>query len=164
MSVQLCSTTVRRPCDLRRSKRPLPWAVRLEPSFSTRAAFASAATRGASGCGAPLTSMLRSASSRSPSDPSAPRHPNCVPTGELGRFARRALDSGYHYLIIDARYEKLRENGVIAHVQCLKPSPSATIILGSNERSWKCCRRLTGRDASGFSPQCARLPSSQSRR
>jgi putative transposase len=32
---------------------------------------------------------------------------------ELGRFARRELDSEYPYLIIDARYEKLRENGVI---------------------------------------------------
>jgi putative transposase len=31
----------------------------------------------------------------------------------LGRFARRELDSEYPYLIIDARYEKLRENGVI---------------------------------------------------
>ena len=29
------------------------------------------------------------------------------------RFARRELDSEYPYLIIDARYEKLRENGVI---------------------------------------------------
>ena len=32
---------------------------------------------------------------------------------ELGRFARRELDSEYPYLILDARYEKLRENGVI---------------------------------------------------
>ena len=32
---------------------------------------------------------------------------------ELGRFARRELESEYPYLIIDARYEKLRENGVI---------------------------------------------------
>ena len=32
---------------------------------------------------------------------------------ELGRFARRELVSEYPYLIIDARYEKLRENGVI---------------------------------------------------
>jgi putative transposase len=32
---------------------------------------------------------------------------------ELGRFARRELESEYLYLIIDARYEKLRENGVI---------------------------------------------------
>jgi putative transposase len=32
---------------------------------------------------------------------------------ELGRFARRELDNQYPYLIIDARYEKLRENGVI---------------------------------------------------
>ena len=32
---------------------------------------------------------------------------------ELGRFARRELESEYPYLIVDARYEKLRENGVI---------------------------------------------------
>jgi putative transposase len=30
---------------------------------------------------------------------------------ELGRFARRELESEYPYLIVDARYEKLRENG-----------------------------------------------------
>ena len=32
---------------------------------------------------------------------------------ELGRFTRRELESEYPYLIVDARYEKLRENGVI---------------------------------------------------
>ena len=32
---------------------------------------------------------------------------------ELGRFARRQLESEYPYLILDARYEKVRENGVI---------------------------------------------------
>ena len=32
---------------------------------------------------------------------------------ELGHFARRELESEYPYVIIDARYEKLRENGVI---------------------------------------------------
>ena len=32
---------------------------------------------------------------------------------ELGRFARRELENEYPYLIVDARYEKLRENGVI---------------------------------------------------
>jgi putative transposase len=32
---------------------------------------------------------------------------------ELGRFARRELDSEYPYLIVDARYEKVRENAVI---------------------------------------------------
>ena len=32
---------------------------------------------------------------------------------ELGRFARRQLGGEYPYLIIDARYEKVRENGVI---------------------------------------------------
>src|SRR6476661_1424069 len=37
---------------------------------------------------------------------------------ELGRFARRELESEYPYLIIDACYEKLRENGVIPDEQC----------------------------------------------
>jgi putative transposase len=32
---------------------------------------------------------------------------------ELGRFARRELESEYPYLIVDARYEKVRENDVI---------------------------------------------------
>jgi putative transposase len=32
---------------------------------------------------------------------------------ELGRFTRRQLDSEYPYLILDARYEKVRENAVI---------------------------------------------------
>ncbi len=32
---------------------------------------------------------------------------------ELGHFARRELDSEYAYLILDARYEKVRDNGVI---------------------------------------------------
>ena len=34
-------------------------------------------------------------------------------TRELGRFARRELDCEYRYLIVDARYEKVRENAVI---------------------------------------------------
>ena len=32
---------------------------------------------------------------------------------EMGRFSRRQLDSEYPYLILDARYEKVRENAVI---------------------------------------------------
>ena len=32
---------------------------------------------------------------------------------ELGRFARRELECEYPYLIVDARYEKVRENAVI---------------------------------------------------
>ena len=32
---------------------------------------------------------------------------------ELGRFTRRQLDSEYPYLILDARYEKVRENAVM---------------------------------------------------
>ncbi len=33
--------------------------------------------------------------------------------GELQRFARRRLESEYPYLILDARYEKVREDGVV---------------------------------------------------
>ena len=41
---------------------------------------------------------------------------------ELGRCARRELESEYPYLIIDARYERLRENGSFARGQCWWPS------------------------------------------
>lgn len=34
---------------------------------------------------------------------------------ELARFARRRLDEAYPYLIVDARYERVREAGVIVH-------------------------------------------------
>ena len=33
---------------------------------------------------------------------------------ELDRFAKRRLPEAYPYLILDARYEKVREDGVIA--------------------------------------------------
>ena len=33
--------------------------------------------------------------------------------GELERFARRALEQDYPYLVVDARYEKVREDGLI---------------------------------------------------
>lgn len=33
----------------------------------------------------------------------------------LGRFAKRRLDESYPYLILDARYERVRDAGVIAH-------------------------------------------------
>ena len=33
--------------------------------------------------------------------------------GQLAAFARRRLDEPYPYLILDARYEKVRENGVV---------------------------------------------------
>ena len=33
--------------------------------------------------------------------------------GELQRFARRRLEAEYPYLILDARYEKVREDGVV---------------------------------------------------
>ena len=127
---------------------------------------------------------------------------------ELGRFARRKLECEYPYLIVDARYEKVREDGVIRSRavlvaigidwegrrqilavemayresstswkdfllalktrDCAESSwPSATIILGSNERSWKCFPRRIGPAAAGlraFPAQCARLTASQSGR
>ncbi len=33
--------------------------------------------------------------------------------GELARFARQRLEAEYPYLILDARYEKVREDGVV---------------------------------------------------
>ena len=33
----------------------------------------------------------------------------------LAKFAHRPLDEAYPYLILDARYERVRDNGVIAH-------------------------------------------------
>jgi putative transposase len=34
--------------------------------------------------------------------------------GELQKFARRSLEEEYPYLVVDARYEEVREDGVIA--------------------------------------------------
>jgi transposase-like protein len=34
--------------------------------------------------------------------------------GDLEKFARRRLEDEYPYLILDARYERVRENGVVA--------------------------------------------------
>ena len=42
---------------------------------------------------------------------------------ELGRFVRRELEGEYSYLILDARYEKVREN--------------AGSVLGSPCRHWR---------------------------
>ena len=53
---------------------------------------------------------------------------------QLGRFTRRELDSEYPYLIIDARYEKLRENGVIC-------SRSVLVAIGID---WEGRRQVLG--------------------
>ncbi len=50
---------------------------------------------------------------------------------ELERFARRPLEEAYPYLILDARYEKIRENGVIR-------SQAVQIALGINEEGRRC--------------------------
>jgi transposase-like protein len=62
---------------------------------------------------------------------------------ELGRFARRELESEYPYLIIDARYEKLRENGVIRSravkkyhaVDFCLPRAPVKLVLGRTSRT-----------------------------
>jgi hypothetical protein len=51
---------------------------------------------------------------------------------KLERFARRELDSEYPYLILDARYEKVRENGVIR-------SDAVLVAIGIN---WEGRRQL----------------------
>ncbi len=79
---------------------------------------------------------------------------------ELERFAQRKLPEGYPYLILDARYEKVRENGVIA-------SQAVMIAIGvdwegrrnvlavelanrESQSSWKdFCLRLKGRGLNG---------------
>jgi putative transposase len=52
--------------------------------------------------------------------------------GELQRWARRPLDEEYPYLILDARYEKVREDGVIR-------SRAVLVALGIN---WEGRRRV----------------------
>jgi transposase-like protein len=50
---------------------------------------------------------------------------------ELQRFARRPLAETYPYLILDARYEKVRENGVVS-------SRAVLIALGINWEGRRC--------------------------
>lgn len=50
---------------------------------------------------------------------------------ELDRFAKRPLEEKYPYLILDARYEKVREDGVIR-------SQAVLIALGVNEEGRRC--------------------------
>ena len=51
--------------------------------------------------------------------------------GELAKFARRRLEEEYPYLILDARYEKVRENGVIGNQAVL-------IAIGINWEGRRC--------------------------
>jgi len=46
--------------------------------------------------------------------------------GELERFARQALEEEYPYVILDARYEKVRENGVVR-------SRAVQVAIGINQ-------------------------------
>jgi transposase-like protein len=49
---------------------------------------------------------------------------------ELGRFAHRKLESEYPYLILDARYEKVRENAVIR-------SRAVLVAIGIDWEGWR---------------------------
>ncbi len=52
--------------------------------------------------------------------------PDCTETDEeLERFARRRLEEPYPYLILDARYEKVREDGAVR-------SQAVLIAIGIN--------------------------------
>jgi len=50
---------------------------------------------------------------------------------ELEKFARRPLEEAYPYLILDARYEKVREDGVIR-------SRAVLVAIGINEDGRRC--------------------------
>jgi putative transposase len=49
---------------------------------------------------------------------------------ELGRFAHRELESEYPYLILDSRYEKVRENAVIR-------SRAVLVAIGIDWEGWR---------------------------
>ena len=57
--------------------------------------------------------------------------------GELDRFARRALEVEFPYLILDARYEKVREEGVIR-------SRAVLVVIGID---WEGRRQILGSPA-----------------
>lgn len=61
---------------------------------------------------------------------------------ELDKFARRKLDEPYPYLILDARYEKVREDGVIR-------SRAVMIAIGINGDGRRCVLavELSGRES-----------------
>jgi len=50
---------------------------------------------------------------------------------ELSKFAKRTLEEKYPYLILDARYEKVRENGVIR-------SQAVQVAIGINQEGRRC--------------------------
>jgi putative transposase len=58
---------------------------------------------------------------------------------ELERFARQALEAEYPYLIVDARYEKVREDGVIR-------SRAVLVAIGID---WEGRRRILGVELAG---------------
>src|ERR1700734_524472 len=51
--------------------------------------------------------------------------------GELQKFARRGLEEEYPYLVVDARYEKVREDGVIS-------SRAVQVAIGINWEGRRC--------------------------
>src|SRR6476646_3881618 len=51
--------------------------------------------------------------------------------GELAKFAERWLEEEYPYLILDARYEKVREDGVV-HSQAVQ------VAIGINQEGRRC--------------------------
>ena len=50
---------------------------------------------------------------------------------ELEKFARRRLEEAYPYLVLDARYEKIREEGVIR-------SRAVLVAIGINWEGRRC--------------------------
>jgi putative transposase len=52
----------------------------------------------------------------------------------LERFAKRPLEEVYPYLVLDARYEKVRPGGVIRSQACRAPSGST---MRADGRSWR---------------------------
>jgi putative transposase len=51
--------------------------------------------------------------------------------GELAKFAERRLEEEYPYLILDARYEKVREDGVVR-------SQAVQVAIGINQEGRRC--------------------------
>lgn len=51
--------------------------------------------------------------------------------GELERFARRRLEEAYSYPILDARYEKVREDGAVR-------SQAVLLAIGVNWKGRRC--------------------------
>ena len=73
---------------------------------------------------------------------------------ELERFARQKLEGEYPYLIVDARYEKVREDGVIrsrgspVHQPPLFPSASSAVLVAIGI-DWEGRRRILGVELAG---------------